>query len=102
MKRTPLKRTGRLRSRSKKTEVKYRERRKLVAELLSTRTRCEAGIQNICTTRSVDVHEVKTRGRGGSILDVENLRCVCRPCHTWITEHPKEAHTLGLVVHAWE
>ena len=50
----------------------------------------------------MDVHEVKTRGRGGSILDVDNLRCLCRPCHTWVTEHPKESHELGLVVHAWE
>jgi len=102
MKRSPLKRTGRLRSRSKKTEAKYRVRRKLVEELLSTRTRCEAGIEGICTSRSVDVHEIKTRGRGGSILDRANLLCLCRPCHQYVTEHPKEAHALGLVVHAWE
>ena len=102
MKRSPLKRTGKLRPRSKKTEVKYKERRKIVSELLSTRTKCEAGIKGVCSNRSVDVHEVRTRGRGGSILNVDNLRCVCRPCHTWITEHPKESHQLGLVVHAWE
>jgi hypothetical protein len=59
-------------------------------------------IIDVCVGKAVDVHEVKTRGRGGSILDEENLRCLCRPCHQYVTEHPKEAHALGLVVHAWE
>jgi hypothetical protein len=102
MKRSPMKRTGRLRPRSKKTERKYVERRKIVSNLLSTRAKCEAGIIDVCVGKAVDVHEVKTRGRGGSILDEENLRCLCRPCHQYVTEHPKEAHALGLVVHAWE
>ena len=39
---------------------------------------------------------------GGSILNEDNLRCLCRPCHQYVTEHPKEAHELGLVIHAWE
>ena len=102
MKRSPMKRSGRLRPRSKKTERKYVERRKIVSKLLSTRTKCEAGIIDVCVGKAVDVHEVKTRGRGGSILDEENLRCLCRPCHQYVTEHTKEAHELGLVVHAWE
>ena len=50
MKRSPLKRTGKLRPRSKKTEVKYKERRKIVSELLSTRTKCEAGIKGVCSS----------------------------------------------------
>ena len=55
-----------------------------------------------CNVTIDDVHEVKTRARGGDYLDAANCIGVCRPCHRWITEHPAEAHRLGLVRHSWE
>lgn len=51
--------------------------------------------------RAVDVHEVLTRARGGSIYDPTNCLGVCRPCHDWIGDHPLEAAALGLVKHSW-
>lgn len=51
---------------------------------------------------AVDVHEIKTRARGGSIYDPANCLGVCRVCHDWITGHPARARELGLVVHSWE
>ena len=51
---------------------------------------------------ATDVHEILTRARGGSITDLNNLAVLCRPCHSWITEHPKEAHEQGWLKHSWE
>jgi len=88
--------------------AKYVERRKLVSRLLKERPVCEAHLPQICTTKPEHIHEIKTRGRGGNILPGHgpnpdaNFKAVCPPCHQYITEHPKEAHALGLVVHAWE
>lgn len=83
--------------RSKKNEAKYVERRVLVERLLKERPICES-----CGTRaSVDIHELVSRARGGSILDEVNLLAVCRPCHTWITQRPKAAEFLGLALPSW-
>lgn len=88
-----------IRKRSKKTAKIYaNERIPLVIELLNQFPFC----QRCKTNKSVDVHELKSRARGGSILDKNNLRCVCRPCHTWITSHPKEAHEQGWLKWSWE
>jgi hypothetical protein len=98
-----------MRHRSKKKEAEYRLRRPLVARLLEERQACEAclvfaahdGKAMYVRGRSVDVHEVQSRGRGGSILDERNLMTVCRPCHTRITGHPLEASLLGLLLPSW-
>lgn len=52
--------------------------------------------------RAVDCHERLTRGRGGSISDPDNLVLLCRTCHSFVTEHPRQAHAEGFVVHWWE
>lgn len=44
-----------------------------------------------------DMHEVLTRGRGGDPTDKENILCLCRICHSWVTTHEVEARALGLV-----
>jgi len=49
-----------------------------------------------CMRDSHDVHELLARSAGGSIFDPSNLLCVCRRCHQWIGDHPKEALALGL------
>jgi hypothetical protein len=48
-----------------------------------------------CTGIATDLHEVLSRARGGSITDLSNIRGLCRPCHTYITEHPAWALAEG-------
>jgi hypothetical protein len=75
-------------------------RRALVVRLLEERPWCEV-CQRLRETEnpagivlpSQDIHELLTRGRGGSILDESNLLAVCRAHHmrihrspTWATE----------------
>lgn len=73
------------------------DRRKLVARLLEERPWCEAHIEELCSLRSVDVHEILNRSQGGAIVGGadEDYLCLCRPCHSWITDHPKEAREKG-------
>ena len=53
---------------------------------------CEAAL-HCCSMQSTDVHHKK--GRGEYHLIVSTWLSVCRLCHTWIEEHPKEAKELG-------
>ena len=87
-----------MRFRSKKSEALYRERRPLVAALLAERPICERCGMN----PSVDVHEIVSRARGGSIVDRANLACLCRGCHTFITEHPALAEREGFSAPSWD
>lgn len=87
-----------MRFRSKKREAIYRQRRPLVERLLEERRICE----RCGTNPSTEIHEVVTRARGGSILDPANCRALCRRCHAFITEHPKQAHEEGFMAHSWE
>lgn len=88
-----------LRRRSKKTARTYRtERIPLVIETLETRPICE----RCHAARSTEVHELKSRARGGSILDPDNLAALCHHCHHWITTNPAAAHDEGWLKHSWE
>ena len=87
-----------MRFRSKKREALYRERRPLVALLLEEHPIC----QRCGTNPSVDVHEIVSRARGGSILDRSNLACLCRSCHIWLTDHPAAAEREGFSAHSWD
>lgn len=108
--RKPLKRSGRLRQRSKKMEAKYADRRVLVAKVLSERPYCEAcpkfaahdGLRTYHRLASKDVHELVRRSQGGSILDEANVIAVCRKCHDRIGREPALAFDLGLARHGWE
>lgn len=76
-------------------------RRDLVAVLLAEFPVCQAAL--MCWgAPSTEVHEVKTRARGGSILDRDNCLALCHNCHAWVTDNPRKAHELGLVKHSWE
>ena len=111
----PLKRTGSLKrtplaKRSKKTQDIYKDRIPLVKRLLTERPWCEAcpifaihdGLVVYNRRPSVDIHELKRRSQGGSILDEKNLMAVCRICHRRIGEHPQLAFDLGLSKHGYE
>jgi 5-methylcytosine-specific restriction endonuclease McrA len=99
-----------VRKRSKKQEALYNQRRPLVKKLLEEREWCEAcpifaehdGRITYVRNRSMDIHELVRRSQGGSILDIDNLLAVCRPCHRRIGNYPKLAFELGLAKHAWE
>lgn len=88
-----------IRPRSKKTEKLYAEqRRPIVKKLLQDHPLCQRCKKEYAT----DVHELKSRARGGSITDENNLRCVCRTCHFWITTNPKLAKETGWLKSSWE
>lgn len=99
-----------MRYRSKKKEAEYRQRRPLVARLLSERPYCEAcpvfaeydNAAVYTRRRSSDIHELIRRSQGGSILDENNLLAVCRQCHNRIGNNPQLAFDLGLAKHGWE
>lgn len=99
-----------MRHRSAKKEAEYRLRRPLVARLLAERPWCEAcpvfaahdGKVTYVRRPSVDVHELRRRSQGGSILEEDNLLCVCRDCHRRIGNYPRLAFDLGLARHGWE
>jgi 5-methylcytosine-specific restriction endonuclease McrA len=88
-----------MRPRSKKRQALYANARiPLVKELLKDNPTCAK-----CHARyAVDVHELKSRARGGSITDRDNLVVLCRPCHTWITQNPKEAVEQGWSKNSWD
>jgi len=72
-------------------------RRSFVKKILNDRMMCEARIQG-CTYMPTDVHEILTRGRGGSIIDENNVLALCRTCHHFITNEPAWAKENGFVV----
>jgi 5-methylcytosine-specific restriction endonuclease McrA len=87
-----------MRSRSKKRQTLYsQERIPLVIRLLEEHPVCQRCWQQ----RSVDVHEIKSRARGGSITDESNLACLCRPCHDLITRSPKRAQEENWSKNSW-
>ena len=101
LKRTPLARgSSTLKPRSARTAKIYREERvPFVKMILEKEPICERCKRN----PSVDVHEKLTRGRSGGVrgtawLDPDNVAALCRECHTWVTDHPKEAEDEGWVI----
>lgn len=101
---TKLKTKTKLKFRSKKMEEIYVERRQLVSRLLAERPHCEARWDGGCTREATDVHELLARSLGGAIVGAsdDEYLCVCRYCHTQITDNPAEARQRGLALSAWE
>ena len=98
----PLVKRSRINSVSKKRAGMSTDRAALRLRVLERSPRCEAVIEPLCSYHATDVHEIKTRARGGSILDDDNCLALCRGCHRWITDNPKWALENGYVVHAWD
>lgn len=61
--------------------------------------RCEARTAD-CTDIPIEVHHRKLRKHGG-MDSPANCLLVCGGCHRWVHNHPAEAYTLGLLIHAW-
>ena len=80
---------------SPKRAALNRERRIVLAKLGQERgPGCEAGLDG-CTGRWQDGHELRRRSAGGSIIDPENIRLVCRADHEFITANPAWALANG-------
>lgn len=93
-----MKRSGRLRPVAIRKIAQVAERRAFVRQILQERLWCEA-----CDRRlSQHVHEIKTRARGGSILDPANVLALCSRCHRWVHDHPEAAYDRGLLAHSWD
>lgn len=74
------------------------KRRNLVRKLLAERPVC----QRCLADRSQDIHELKSRARGGSITDLDNLVALCRSCHSWVTQNPAQAKEQGWLKSSWD
>jgi len=83
-------------ARSVKKQKEMLHRHKLSIELRRERgDACEAGLV-MCTGMWHDMHELLARSQGGDPLDKANVLCVCRPCHSYLTDHHRESIKLGL------
>lgn len=90
----PKKRTS-ISPKSKKRQEQdflYRTKRE---KFLADHPVCQAQIQNLCLGYSGEIHH-KAGKIGKLYLDENNFLAICRPCHTWVTDHPKEAVEMGL------
>lgn len=50
-----------------------------------------------CQGEGMQVHEIRSRARGGSITAPENCICVCAACHRQIHDNPAWATARGLL-----
>lgn len=96
---TPPAGRARLPQQSKKRASEMPLRRKVVKTILAIQPVC---VVPQCYARAVDVHERKTRGRGGSPTNPWNCVGLCRPHHEEITGEAKWAYPLGLLMHGWD
>lgn len=83
--RKPLKKIS---ERRKLALYEYGKKRK---RFLAARPVCE-----LCPKPSRDVHHVHGR-YGSAYLDENTWKALCRACHDWIHQHPKEARERGLL-----
>lgn len=57
--------------------------------------KCEANLPG-CTGKTTDIHHLESRGK--NLNDVSKFKAVCRNCHRYIHDHPKEAMEKGLLL----
>jgi len=84
-----------LKVKSKKMAILDKAYTKFRRNFLEDKPLCEAHLDG-CNLQSTDVHHKK--GRGKYHLVVKTWLSVCRPCHMWIEEHPKESIELGYTI----
>lgn len=100
----PLARTGQLartavlKARSPKTAKVYRtERVPLVQDILAARRFCEIRWDANCRTLAEGLHEILSRGRGGSITDEANVLAACHYCNGAVSDNPAQAEARGFL-----
>jgi hypothetical protein len=82
---------------SRRALIRQGHRVVLARKVLQARPRCERCLD----APSEHVHEIRSRARGGSALDVENMVALCLACHQWVHAHPKQAADAGLSKWSW-
>jgi 5-methylcytosine-specific restriction protein A len=93
-----MRRGKRLAPRSEKGKAKAEAWRDVRMEVLARdRYTCQVGIPGKCKEAAGDVHHVRNRSQLGPD-DPDNLISACRPCHTYVTEHPRVAKQMGWTV----
>lgn len=101
----PLVRTRRLAPKSAKRIREDHRRAVVVAEVMERDGfACRASQwSELCGPcwGPLDVHEPKTRARGGSHLSPDAAIAICRAHHDWTHQHPAAAAELGLLEHSW-
>ena len=90
---------NKLRPFSKKRASEHRKRVGNLKKKYSDQTvPCQVRQSADCCGVAHDGHERKTRGKGGSITDLENVIPSCRQCHDWIGANILQATKLGFLV----
>jgi hypothetical protein len=80
---------------SKKMQVLDQVYTKLRKKFMEANPMCQASLP-CCNNSSTDVHHMS--GRGKNHLIVNTWLSVCRECHNYIHDNPKEARELGLLI----
>jgi hypothetical protein len=93
MKRSPLKRSGRLNPISKKRKGQIVEYTKIRKEYLSAHPKCQ-----VCESRKADqIHHRKARW-GERLNDKTYFLAVCQDCHNLIHSDPAWAYSTGYLL----
>ena len=104
MKRSAIQRKGRVKPVSDKRRGQAKEREQCRETVLSRDLTCRGcDVAPVsCTRIPTEVHELG-RGsyRSSCWLNPELCLGMCRHCHQWVTEHPREAQLLGLAWPGW-
>jgi hypothetical protein len=94
----PLKRSAPLPYRSAKTAKVYREQRvPLVQAMLAAQPWCQVRWDENCRGHAEGLHEVLSRGRGGSIVREDNCVAACHYCNGAVSDNPAEAEARGFL-----
>jgi hypothetical protein len=97
LRRVPIKKIS-----SKRTALAADRKRCREIVLARAQGRCQVTLPHTCQGEACDVHEIKRRGQGGSILDPANCVACCRNGHRYLHDHPAEARAMGLLKRSWE
>lgn len=89
---------------SAKRAALQRDRQATVQAVLDRDRACRAAslVPEVRCWGPLDVHEILTRARGGSITDPDAALALCRNHHDWVHNHPVVAHERGLLAHSWD
>jgi hypothetical protein len=80
------------------------ERKRLRRRYLDANPFCQMRVTATCRRRAreaTDVHEIVSRGRGGSFVDQANFLGACRWCHQIVTNFPAFAEAIGASLPSW-
>jgi hypothetical protein len=89
----PTKGRRRVRPMSARRAAALLEYAKAKRQFLAANPKCQ---RVGCRHDSEDLHHI--RGRVGALLTMQEFwKALCRRCHNWVGDHPKEARSEGLL-----